>query len=120
MVVYVVPSIPGTIDEACLFRDGSGENAYESQAMQKEQLKQTLTTLHQELAGDQTVDPELQTLLVTLDDDIQKLLHEDAQPPETSGVADAAEALAARFAAEHPRLEALVRELVASLAKMGV
>ncbi|MCR9262384.1 MAG: DUF4404 family protein [Pseudomonadaceae bacterium] len=88
--------------------------------MQKEQLKQTLTTLHRELAGDQSVDPELQTLLATLDDDIQKLLTAETQPPETSGIADAAEALAARFAAEHPRLEALVRELVASLAKMGV
>jgi hypothetical protein len=97
-----------------------GINAYEIKAMQKEQLKQTLTTLHKELAGDQSVDPELQSLLATLDDDIHKLLTADAQPPETNGVADAAEALAARFAAEHPRLEALVRELVASLAKMGV
>jgi uncharacterized protein DUF4404 len=97
-----------------------GKTAYENQAMQKEQLKQTLTTLHQELAGDQTVDPELQNLLITLDDDIQKLLEAEAQPSETNSVADAAEALAARFAAEHPRLEALVRELVASLAKMGV
>ncbi len=88
--------------------------------MQPEQLKRTLTNLHKELSGDQTVDPELQTLLATLDDDIQKLLIADDQPPEANGVADAAEALAARFAAEHPRLEALVRELVASLAKMGV
>jgi ubiquinone biosynthesis protein UbiJ len=94
--------------------------AYEIEAMQPEQLKRTLTTLHQELAGDQTVDPELQTLLATLDDDIQKLLTAGTQPTETHGVVDAAEALAARFAAEHPRLEALVRELVASLAKMGI
>lgn len=108
------------IDAVFVFRDGSGINAYEIPAMQKEQLKQTLTALHQELAGDQTVDPELQTLLATLDDDIQKLLIADTQPSETNSVADAAEALAARFAAEHPRLEALVRELVASLAKMGV
>lgn len=88
--------------------------------MQKEQLKETLTTLHQELAGEEIVDPELRALLATLDDDIHKLLLAEAQPPETQGVADAAEALAARFAAEHPRLEALVRELVATLAKMGV
>lgn len=88
--------------------------------MPSEQLKQTLTNLHKELASDQTVDPELQALLSTLDEDIQKLLTADTQPPETYAVTDAAEALVARFAAEHPRLEALARELVASLAKMGV
>ncbi|XOV85505.1 MAG: DUF4404 family protein [bacterium] len=88
--------------------------------MPKEKLKQTLASLHQELANEQTVDPELHDLLTTLDDDIHKLLLADEQPPESHGVTDAAEALAARFAAEHPRLEALVRELVASLAKMGI
>ena len=33
--------------------------------MEKEQLKQTLTNLHEELAGDQSEDPELQSLLAT-------------------------------------------------------
>ena len=88
--------------------------------MQPDQLKQTLTNLHEELAGDQTVDPELQTLLATLDDDIHKLLTAGEETPETHGLMDAAEALAARFAADHPRLEALAREVVAALAKMGV
>ena len=88
--------------------------------MQIEQLKQTLNNLHEELAGEQTVDPELQTLLTTLDDDIHKLLTTSDEPPQTHGLMDTAEALAARFAADHPRLEALTRELVAALAKMGV
>lgn len=88
--------------------------------MQRELLKQTLNKLHQELAGESDVDPELQQLLTTLDEDIHQLLQTESTDEATSPVADAAEALAARFAVEHPRIEAMVREVVAALAKMGV
>lgn len=88
--------------------------------MQREQLKQTLSTLHQELAGESNVDPELQQLLATLDEDIHNLLEQDSTDEAASPVVEAAEALAARFAVEHPRIEAMVREVVATLAKMGV
>jgi hypothetical protein len=88
--------------------------------MHTEQLKRTLYGLHKELARDQTIDTELQALLTTLDDDIQDLLNANSPPLESHGVMDAAESVAARFAVDHPRIEALVRELVATLAKMGV
>ena len=88
--------------------------------MQRDQLKQTLNSLHQELAGEPNVDPELQQLLTTLDEDIHNLLEQDSMDEAASPVVDAAEALAARFAVEHPRIEAMVREVVAALAKMGV
>ena len=88
--------------------------------MHTEQLKQTLNSLHQELAGDPTIDTELRALLATLDDDIQDVLDTNPAPLETHGVMDVAESVAARFAADHPRVEALVRELIATLAKMGV
>ena len=88
--------------------------------MQREQLKQTLSSLHEALAGEADIDPELQSLLATLDDDIQQLLSEESGTEETSDTLDAAEFLAARFAVDHPRIEALVREVVAALAKMGV
>ena len=88
--------------------------------MHTEQLKQTLNSLHKELADDLTIDTELQALLTTLDDDIQDILNANTAPLETHGIMDAAESVAARFAADHPRVEALVRELVATLAKMGV
>ena len=87
--------------------------------MQTEQLKQTLDSLHQALAGEANVDPELRKLLATLDDDIHHLLDQETAD-ETSPAMDTAEALAARFAVEHPRVEALIREVVAALAKMGV
>ena len=87
--------------------------------MQTEQLKQTLSSLHEALADEANVDPELRDLLATLDDDIHHLLDEDTAD-ETSPAMDTAEALAARFAVEHPRVEALIREVVAALAKMGV
>ena len=88
--------------------------------MPTKQLKSTLQALHEELAGATDVDPELQDLLSTLDDDIHHLLAEDSPEPESYGIIDAAESLAARFAADHPRAEAMVRELIAALAKMGV
>lgn len=87
--------------------------------MQTEQLKQTLNSVHEALAAEANVDPELRDLLATLDDDIHHLLDQETAE-ETSPAMDTAEALAARFAVEHPRVEALIREVVAALAKMGV
>ena len=86
--------------------------------MHREQLKKTLNSLHQALAGESDIDPELQNLLATLDDDIHELLAQESMVDEAT--ITAAEVVAARFAIDHPRMEAIVRELVAALAKMGV
>ena len=90
--------------------------------MDKDQLKQTIQTLNQELDSETAVDPETRELLSMLDEDIHRLIAEPAQPSatDTEGIMEKAEALAAHFAAEHPTAEALLREIVASLAKMGV
>lgn len=89
--------------------------------MQRDQLKATLNTLHETLSHESDMDPELKDLLQTLDADIHGLLADAAEPaPETSSLMDAAETLAARFAADHPRAEPIVREIVAILGRMGV
>jgi len=88
----------------------------------KDQLKQTILGLHEHLEQEKHVDPEVRELLSTLDTDIHVLFAEAqaAEPLQTEGIMERAEALAARFAADHPRAEAMMREVVAALAKMGV
>jgi hypothetical protein len=88
--------------------------------MEREQLKKTLQQLHRELGQQDHIDPEIHALLATLDEDIHKLVSEDPSEVKPAGVMDNAEQLAARYAAGHPRTEALLRELVNALARMGV
>ena len=88
--------------------------------MEREQLKKTLENLHQELGQQGHIDPEIQSLLATLDEDIHNLVTEGPSEVQPAGVMENAEQLAARYAAGHPRAEALLRELVNTLARMGV
>jgi ABC-type transporter Mla subunit MlaD len=88
--------------------------------MEREQLKQTLKSLHKELASQDAVDPELTELLGTLDQDIHHLINRTPESPQTDSTIEAAESLAARFAATHPRAEAILQEIVALLGRMGV
>ena len=88
--------------------------------MEREQLKQTLKSLHQELESQRGVDEELSQLLSTLDQDIHHLINEAPDAPPITGTIAAAESLAARFAANHPRAESMMQEVIALLGRMGV
>ena len=88
--------------------------------MEREQLKQTLKSLHQELESQDAVDSELTELLGALDQDIHHLISQAPEYPQTASTIEAAESLAARFAANHPRAEAIMQEIVALLGRMGV
>lgn len=101
------------------------DNGFESQA----QLKAHLKTLHASLAETGTVDEELRSLLRQLDGDIHQLLQqrtasESAAAPVLSaqdeGMASRAQELAARFAAQHPRMEPALRQLGNMLSNMGI
>ncbi|MDA1074268.1 MAG: DUF4404 family protein [Proteobacteria bacterium] len=88
--------------------------------MEREQLKKTLKSLHQELESQQAVDSELTELLVSLDEDIHHLINQSSEAPQKATTIEAAETLASRFAASHPRAEAILQEIVALLGRMGV
>ena len=104
--------------------------------MTTENLKQTLIELHVALAQAGPLDPELVHLLKVLDSDIQSRLvtqaatpaavlrHDDpAQPAnglQDDGLGTRAQALSARFAAEHPHLEPVLRELTETLQRIGI
>jgi hypothetical protein len=85
-------------------------------------LKAHLQSLHQNLAETGELDEEAQELLRQLDRDIKQLLEkrEDEVAVDTYGLAERTQALSARFAVEHPRLEPALRELGNILASMGI
>lgn len=88
-------------------------------------LKDRLRTLHANLAGTAELDEELRTLLTQLDRDIQALLARREAglavgQSEPEGLAERTQEISARFAAQHPRLEPVLRELGNMLSSMGI
>ncbi|MEZ5560089.1 MAG: DUF4404 family protein [Pseudomonadales bacterium] len=89
--------------------------------MQRDDIKKTLSNLHQELEHAPEIDEELRSLLREVDDDIHELL--GRQAPEASAVGSLTErvdALAADFAARHPASERFFRELIDALGRLGI
>lgn len=86
--------------------------------MSNDEIRQTLTRLHQELENAEHVEPELKTLLEEVDADIHKLLGTTDQPPD--GLNERVDELVAQFAASHPGADRFLRELVDSLGKLGI
>ena len=87
-----------------------------------ENLKNLLEQLHQELSGTEKIDEELKSLLKKLDADIQHVLGnmQDKDDPVFAALSERSQALSARFAAQHPKLEPALRELGTMLEKIGV
>jgi iron-sulfur cluster repair protein YtfE (RIC family) len=86
-----------------------------------ENLKLTISKLHESLAATDNVDPELESLLKTLDEDINQVLRKEEQPDaDGSNLEERARYLAAEFAAQHPTLEPMLREIADMLGKMGI
>lgn len=90
--------------------------------MQQQNLKQLLKHLHEELQGVPQLDEELRLILQELNQDIQQVLNKDADAddPVFAALSERSQALSAKFAAQHPKLEPVLRELGDMLEKMGV
>jgi hypothetical protein len=87
--------------------------------MSIDHLQKTLRDLQARVDASGEGDAELQSLLLVLEDDIQHLLDSQRGAQEPS-LADKAQELSAKFAAQHPQLEALLRELATILENMGI
>jgi hypothetical protein len=86
-------------------------------------LRQTLHSLHSELANTQRVDPELRALLVTVLGDITTLLERPsgrAADAADAPLADRLESVAVQFEADHPALGTAIRQVVDTLGKAGI
>jgi hypothetical protein len=90
--------------------------------MTTENLKQTLLELHRALAAGDPLDPEMVALLELLDTDIQSRLAQQERTtlPEENPLTTRAQEISARFAARHPRLEPVLRELTDTLQRIGI
>ena len=89
--------------------------------MNANELKSTLQSLRTALAANTQIDVETVALLQLLDRDIHATLGEgegDVHAP--ADLSERAQMLAARFAAEHPQLEASLRAVAEALGKMGI
>lgn len=91
--------------------------------MKKEMLKSLLKQLHDGLNTTETVDNELRGLLQTLNQDIETVLANKEDSPDDpiyAALNDRSQAIYAKFAVQHPKLEPALRELGSMLEKMGV
>lgn len=83
-----------------------------------ENIKNLLNQLQKALAETEQVDDETLEMVKKLDNDIETFIAsaEDVNSP----VLDDAIALEARFAANHPVAERIIRELIDSLGRIGI
>lgn len=89
--------------------------------MDTNDLKQSLIKLHANLETTENLDPELKEILQVLDKDIQVLLDKDETDDSIAGeLVERSQAISAKFAAEHPQLEPVLRELGQILQRMGI
>lgn len=81
-------------------------------------LRELLAELRNELQHAEDIDVDARQELKRLHSDIEELAADDE--PEVSSAVDRVKELESRFAASHPVLERMLRELADTLAKMGV
>ena len=87
--------------------------------MSNDKIRRLLTELH-EAMQDVELDDETRDLAEALDQDIQRLLEQSGEPDLMDQVTEQAREMDARFAAEHPLAERLLREIVDALGRMGI
>lgn len=102
--------------------------------MESDDLRLTLIQLRADLENSAFMDPQTRQSLELLQEDIQRRLEqqegqehvdagsamEDGLTANEGGLAARAQEMSARFAAEHPRLEPVLRELGAILERIGI
>ncbi len=95
--------------------------------MATDDLKQQLMQLHAALAAGTRPDPEMVALLEVLDADIRATLAQSQSdatpqvaPAADEGLTSRAQEISARFAAQHPHLEPVLRELTDTLQRIGI
>jgi hypothetical protein len=84
----------------------------------QQRVRLLLSELQLELARTGEVDEDTLALILKLEQDIEELIESSEQ--RNSPVLDDAIALEARFAANHPIAEKLLREVIDSLARIGI
>lgn len=87
--------------------------------MEREQLKNLLSQLRDELAQTDQLDSDLRELASDLDAQLDRLA-DDAQQNLADDIEENIELAAVKFEVDHPRTGAILRELADILGKMGI
>ena len=99
--------------------------------MEREQLKQRLSELHQELSGSEPVDPELKSLLQQIAGDIDSLVdRSDSSGGEgevgeipadvKQGLIDRMLDVTTEFEESHPNLTTIIGRIADALSRFGI
>jgi ABC-type transporter Mla subunit MlaD len=88
--------------------------------MPTDQIKSVLNQLHEQLSSAESVDPELKSLLESLDQDIHRLLSKEEVAAADQGVVARLEEAATGFTADHPQVAGLLRRLADVLSQLGI
>jgi predicted nucleic acid-binding Zn-ribbon protein len=86
--------------------------------MKKGKIQEIVARLRHELQQAQDVDAEARTKAEELRRDVERL--RNADDADVDSLLDRARELETRFAARHPTLEGIARDLADAIAKMGV
>jgi hypothetical protein len=86
--------------------------------MKEGKIRTILARLREELQGAEGLDADSRRKMEELHGDLERL--NDTHDPDVDSLLDRARELETRFATDHPTLERIARELVDTLAKMGV
>ena len=87
--------------------------------MSNNKIRELLAKLHEEVRKTE-VDADTRSSLRELDSDIHDLLNTSTPKPDTNFALERAKLLEAKFATSHPTIERFMREVIDTLAKMGV
>ncbi len=87
--------------------------------MSNEKIRELLAKLHDEVQKTE-VDADTRSSLRELDSDIHDLLDSSGPEEKISLVLERAKLMEARFAISHPTVERFMREVIDTLAKIGV
>ncbi|NTW48210.1 MAG: DUF4404 family protein [Chlorobiales bacterium] len=89
--------------------------------MEQKEFQELLKRLHQELEQAKTVDENSRELLVSVKDDIQKLIHEpeDVDSEHHERLSEKLSEAVDQFEESHPRLVIAMKHVLDSLANMG-
>jgi len=88
--------------------------------MNEKSLRELLNSLHEALEHTEKVDPETLELVRELDEDINRLIESGSADDDFDNVVDRAKSVETRFAVDHPVAERFLREIIDTLAKVGI
>ena len=88
--------------------------------MSNTEIKELLVRLHNELENTKEIDTDTIELVRTLSDDISNFVDTNEHSHESKTLMTRAGSLETEFAAKHPVAERVLREIIDTLAKMGI